>query len=199
MLIPGRQVRLRDWEARDLERYREAMQPGQEWQRLDGPYYPRPQGAELEASLERIAARVERGDWPEPRVQLVVADSETDEMLGRVSRYWLSEETWWLALGVGLFDASRWGRGIGHEALGLWTSYMFESIPELARLDLRTWSGNGGMMRLAEKLGYRLEACFRKARVVDGEHFDGLGYGVLREEWAERYPQGFASELGADS
>lgn len=36
-------------------------------------------------------------------------------------------------------------------------------------LDLRTWSGNHGMMRLAEKLGFLQEACFRKARIVRGE------------------------------
>jgi putative hydrolase of HD superfamily len=47
-------------------------------------------------------------------------------------------------------------------------------------------------MRLAEKLGYRLEARFRKARVVDGVHFDALGYGILKEEWQARYPEGFS-------
>ena len=47
------------------------------------------------------------------------------------------------------------------------------------------------MVRLAERLGFSREACFRRARIVDGEYYDGLGYGVLREEWEERYPGGF--------
>ncbi len=51
------------------------------------------------------------------------------------------------------------------------------------------------MMRLATKLGYTLEARFRKARIVKGAYYDGLGYGLLREEWRERYPDGFAMRL----
>jgi len=67
------------------------------------------------------------------------------------------------------------------------------------RLDLRTWSGNRGMMRLAEKLGYAQEARFRRARLVTGAYYDGMGYGVLREEWQRWYPHGFARCLHHDA
>ncbi len=50
-------------------------------------------------------------------------------------------------------------------------------------------------MRLGEKLGYTLEARFRKARIVEGAYYDGLGYGIVREEWRRRYPGGFAAHL----
>jgi len=49
--------------------------------------------------------------------------------------------------------------------------------------------------RLAEKLGYIEEARFGKARFVHGAYYDGMGYGVLREEWEQRYPAGFAAQL----
>jgi RimJ/RimL family protein N-acetyltransferase len=39
------------------------------------------------------------------------------------------------------------------------------------------------MIKLSKKLGFKQEACFRKVRVVGGKHFDGLGFGILREEW----------------
>lgn len=192
---PGRQIVLRDWIPEDLDPYREWQRPGQEWQALDGPYYARPSDAETTTFLERLASRIAAGKWPEPRMVVAVADASTNDLIGRVSYYWQSEETHWLSLGVVVYDPSRWRRGIGYEALGLWSDYILGEMPQLARLDLRTWSGNAGMMRLAEKLGYQREATFRKARVVDGEYFDGLGYGVLREEWAARYPSGFASTL----
>jgi RimJ/RimL family protein N-acetyltransferase len=32
----------------------------------------------------------------------------------------------------------------------------------------------------------KLEAQFRKARIVKDEYFDGLGYGMLREEWKKQ-------------
>ncbi len=196
-MIQGKQVILRDGISEDLASVRKWDQPGQEWQRLDGPYYSRGTPEEIERNLERVAARIEQGEWPEPRIQLIVADATTNAFVGRVTRYWQSEETNWLSAGVVIFDPAHWRRGIGFEALGLWSQYLFESMPELVRLDLRTWSGNHGMMRLAEKLGYQLEARFRQARIVEGDYYDGLGYGVLREEWDARYPTGFSSGLGS--
>ncbi|MFN8378228.1 MAG: GNAT family protein [Anaerolineae bacterium] len=90
-----------------------------------------------------------------------------------------------------IFDPALWARGFGFEALGLWTDYLFQNMPELVRLDLQTWSGNPGMMRLAEKLGYQLEGRFRMARIVKNEYYDSMGYGILREEWQARFPRGF--------
>ncbi len=89
-----------------------------------------------------------------------------------------------------IYDDSLWGEGIGFESLSLWINYLFENHKEIVRLDMRTWSGNVGMMKLAEKLGFAQEACFRKARIVNGKYYDGLGYGILREEWNNRQNDG---------
>jgi aminoglycoside 2''-phosphotransferase len=51
------------------------------------------------------------------------------------------------------------------------------------------------MMRLAEKLGFREEARFRDARIVENAYYDSVGYGTLRREWQERYPAGFLQHL----
>lgn len=178
-------VRLREWKLEDVEATRHWEKPGHRWQELDGPYY---HGAEdtSEAEADRIAARVLAADEPDPRMNLVIADPGTDRLLGFVSSYWQSQETNWLCIGIVLYDDSTWGKGQGREAFTLWIDYLFEHRPELARLDLRTWSGNASMMALAEKLGFQREATFRKARIVDGKYFDGLGYGILREEWENR-------------
>ena len=143
--------------------------------------------------VERRRATIMSGDWPSPRANLVVADRESDRLIGLVTWSWESEETYWPVVGIVLYEPATWGYGLGYEALGLWSDYLFDALPAIARLDLRTWSGNRGMMRLAEKLGYTLEARFRKARLVEGAYYDGLGYGVLREEWRERYPHGFSA------
>jgi len=39
------------------------------------------------------------------------------------------------------------------------------------------------MMNLAEKLGFVLEARYRKARIVEDQYYDSISYGILREEW----------------
>lgn len=195
LALAGRMIVVRDWIAEDLPHYREEMRPGREWQALDGPYYARPSEEATEQLLAKVAKRIEGGDWPTPRLVAAVADASTNRLVGRVSRYWQSEETQWLSAGIVIFDSEKWGRGLGYEALGLWSQYLFDSLKDIVRLDLRTWSGNPGMMRLAEKLGYREEARFRKARIVDGEYYDGMAYGVLREEWERSHPGGFAQSL----
>jgi putative hydrolase of HD superfamily len=193
--IEGIHLRLRDWRLDDLEPYAQWFRPGQSWKDLDAPYYPLPTEDELEDMLAQKQTMIEEQDFPSIRTQVIISDKKTDTMIGSLLRYWQSQETHWLCLGIVLYDPASWGRGLGFEALGLWGDYLFQSLPELPRLDLRTWSGNLGMMRLAEKLGYKKEACFRKARFVRGHYYDGLGYGVLREEWQELYPQGFHTFL----
>lgn len=62
----------------------------------------------------------------------------SDTMVGRVSRYWQSEETRWPSVGVALFAPGDWGNGLGPEALNLWCDYLFGSMPGIARFELRT-------------------------------------------------------------
>jgi putative hydrolase of HD superfamily len=167
------------------------------YQELEGPYDPRPTETEIEQIFARLRETLTARQVTDPWRNLVIANRATDELFGRVSWYWQSEETQWLGGSICLFDPAIWGQGIGYEALGLWSEYLFAVMPRLPRLDLRTWSGNHGMMRLAEKLGYRLEARLRKARMVHDHSYDGMGYGILREEWLARSPHGFATSLQA--
>lgn len=191
-MIEGVKVRLRDITVHDLDDYAYWLQPHHQWQALDGPYYPKTSLEEIPGVISHYKRRIEAGNFPTRRERLVIADHQTNKLLGMVTCYWIGEETWWLALGIAIFDPAMWGKGIGYEAFGLWTDYQFKAEPKFVRMDLRTWSGNLGMMQLALKLGYQQEACFRKARIVNGEYYDGLGYGILREEWEARHPQGFS-------
>ena len=68
----------------------------------------------------------------------------------------------------------------------MWIDYLFEECKAIVRLDLRTWSGNQRMISLAKKLGFKEEARFRKARIINGSYFDSIGMGILREEWVKK-------------
>ncbi len=184
--LDGTHITLRDWTLADLPVYLEWNLPGHPWQDLDGPYYPRATEVELMNKMEQLKVQIATQQFPFPRTSMVIAEAVSNRLLGNVTWYWLSKETNWVAIGIVLYDHNCWGKGFGFEALGQWIDYLFESMPSIVRLDLRTWSGNIGMMRLAEKLGFQLEARFRKARIVGGLYFDGMGYGILREEWDDR-------------
>ena len=193
----GVRLALRDWTERDLPTLESWLQPGHAWQDLDGPYFGPPSNEERERVLDRYRDAVGSGRLAVPRRELAIARIEDDLLVGRVNRYWQSRETHWLSLGITIFDPDHWGRALGFEALGLWCEYVLDNLPDVIRLDLRTWSGNERMIRLAARLGYVEEARFRKARVVDGEYYDSVGYGILREEWRARSPDGFAACLAA--
>jgi putative hydrolase of HD superfamily len=186
--LHGSQVNLRDWQLTDLKTLAHWLQPGHRWQELDAPYYKSATSNGITDYIARIRARIETGNLSTPRQNLLIAERTHDRMIGQVSRYWISEETHWLAAGLVIYDPALWGQGYGADALRLWTSYLFAAFPEIVRLDLQTWSGNTGMMKLAEKLGFVLEGRFRKARLVNGVHYDALGYGLLREDWETRQP-----------
>jgi len=86
-------------------------------------------------------------------------------------------------LRIVIFNDDYWGWGIGYQALRMWIDETFDQNPKLIRLGLSTWSGNGRMMNLAEKLGFKKEAVYRKARIVDNLYYDSVSYGILKEEW----------------
>jgi RimJ/RimL family protein N-acetyltransferase/aminoglycoside phosphotransferase (APT) family kinase protein len=195
MIIHGKRLHLRDWQLDDLPILNHWLQPGHRWQALDGPYYPSLTAEQIPTYLENLRQQIENDSWPTPRHRLVIADPDTQQLRGQVSWYWQSVETNWLSVGIVLYDPALWQQGLGYEALGLWCQHLLQTMPELVRLDLRTWSGNSGMMRLAEKLGFREEARFRDARIVEGHYYDAMGYGILRREWQERYPDGFLAHL----
>ena len=183
LILEGKDLLLRDWALRDLPDYAEWMRPHHRWHRFNGPYFPQTPESAIPALMGKHEARITAGNWPEVRERMVIADRESDALLGTVSRYFECETSNWISLGVAIFDDANWGRGLGHQAMRLWTDYLFENLPGIVRLGFFTWSGNEGMVRLAQKLGYREEARHRMARIVKDEHHDSLGYGMLRSEW----------------
>lgn len=83
--LAGKIINLRDWQAADLAPYADWLQPGHTWQETDGPYEPPLSADEISAQLERLRQQVTTGAFPTPRRQLVIADRQTNELLGRVS------------------------------------------------------------------------------------------------------------------
>lgn len=56
----------------------------------------------------------------------------------------------------------------------------------LEHIGMTTWSGNGTMMAVAEKLGFLKEGQIRKVRYYQGQYYDSMKYGILCEESSTR-------------
>ena len=140
----------------------------------------------MNEKIETYRKRLKHGERSVLEGKKIIADAITDEIIGEVNWYWKSEETLWMEVGVVIFSEAYWGSGIGYTALRMWIDEKFVEYPKMVRIGISTWSGNERMIRLAEKLGLQKEAVYRKARIVDGEYYDSVSYGILREEWEKK-------------
>lgn len=179
-------IKLRQLQKNDLENYYYWNLPERAFHQFNGPYFKIETEEALRQRVDQMKEKFEKGTFQHRDSFKVIADADTDELIGTVSWYWKSEETLWLEVGIVIFNENYWGRGIGYKALSMWIDEVFKMRPDIVRIGLTTWSGNERMMKLSEKLGMAQEACYRKARIVKGTYYDSVSYGILKEAWLER-------------
>ena len=177
---------LRDMIESDIEDYVRWFTLEREWENWDAPW-----------EKEDTSEETERKSWTEYYES--VKDIPSDELrwkfeiewdgrhIGWVSSYMIDENYEWIsvdtiqpgqtvyrAIGIDICEPDFWGNGIGTNALRTFMNYYFENGVD--ELYTQTWSGNGPMLRCAEKLGF--EECNRNVgtREVDGQKYDGLTF-----------------------
>ncbi|WDV46388.1 GNAT family protein [Clostridiaceae bacterium M8S5] len=178
-----KKIILRNFKVEDIDDYYDLMHPSREYHKFNGPYYKKANEEELREYLEKMRKKLTNNDNSIHEKKKIIADKNTDEIIGEVSWYWKSEETFWMEIGIVVFNENYWGKGIGYQALPIWIDELFDRYKKIVRLGLTTWSGNKRMMKLAQKIGFKCEAVYRNARIVKGKYYDSVSYGVLREEW----------------
>jgi RimJ/RimL family protein N-acetyltransferase len=181
LILAGNKVVLRKPGLEDIPKLYELIYgvENPEWKQFDAPYFPH-ESISLEKFQESMEKRINKLDIPSMLVIEV-----NGEMIGDVTFYWEYQPTRWLEVGIVIFSPKHWSGGYGTEALTLWIDYLFSQL-EIARVGLTTWSGNPRMIRCAEKLGMQLEGRMRKCRYYNGEYYDSIRMGILREEWEAR-------------
>ena len=75
-----------------------------------------------------------------------------------------------------------WGRGYVPEAARTLIDLAFKEL-ELHKIELTCFSYNVQSQRVAEKLGFTLEARIRDRKDTQGNRCDSLVYGLLKSEW----------------
>ncbi len=193
--IEGSRIVLRDPVPEDLDVLAYWLRPEQRWRELDGPMYDQPGPDDIARILDDRRALIFSANRPRPRTNLSIAEIDSGAMLGQVTWSGAIDET---GLNIVIYNPDMWGYGLGYEAMGLWCEYLFRELPGLPQLDLDTWSGNAGMVRLARKLGFVEQSRTRKGRkstIVSGRRFDGLRFALDRTDWERQFPGGFAGSL----
>ena len=105
---------------------------------------------------------------------------ETDKVIGSVDFPRRHEDD---VLEIGyILHPDYWGRGYVPEAASTLIDLAFKELG-LHKIELTCFGYNVQSQRVAEKLGFTLEARIRDRKDAQGNRCDSLIYGLLRSEW----------------
>lgn len=111
----------------------------------------------------------------------IVADAESDAMIGTATLYEINPQHARAGLGYALMPAF-WGKGLARESATLAMCYGFLELG-LHRIEADTEPNNTRSNRLLESLGFQREGLLRERfRHPDGIQ-DSLIFGILKTEW----------------
>lgn len=176
VILNGEIVLLRTTCAEDIADYERWNDPSLKAWETDGPWF--------DDDLSGLIAG--RKKWVEsaqlPPYRSLEIDAADGTHIGWVVVYYDKTDPHMTEIGIDIAEDAYWGKGCGKESLELWIDYLFRER-NLTRLGFSTWSGNAGMIRLGQKLGFVEEARIRNGCEVKCVFYDRIKKGILREEW----------------
>jgi ribosomal-protein-alanine N-acetyltransferase len=130
-------------------------------------------------------------------VVLAIIDKSDECHIGNVGLYNISWSMGMAEARIVIGERKYWGAGRAVEAYTLAIRYGFD------RLNLRRiWAGcradHTGSARSLEKVGFRSEGRQRRHFLRDGVAYDVLLFGLLREEFIQKYEEGRAEYSNGD-
>ncbi|MEH7061166.1 MULTISPECIES: GNAT family N-acetyltransferase [Bacillus] len=117
-------------------------------------------------------------------VSFTVRTAQDDRLIGFVAIHGIEWNNRMGLLAIGIGEGNDRGKGYGREAINLILNYAFYEL-NLHRVGLDVISYNKAAIKLYKKMGFQMEGCMREAVQRDGECFDRIIMGILREEWIE--------------
>lgn len=135
---------------------------------------------------EAITAHYERNLtnhdlWEHGNVFIVYTIS-TKEPIGKCDYRNLNPITRCAEIGLSIGERDYWGKGYGKDIILTLLNHLFYTL-NIQRVQLGTWSGNTQAVKLYEKCGFQIEGRLRKNEFVQGEYYDTVLMGILKEEF----------------
>lgn len=88
-------------------------------------------------------------------------------------------------VGLGIGEAEYWGKGYGTDVMEVLLRFAFLEI-NLRRVTLNVFEYNPRAIRSYEKAGFQHEGRARKVLNKEGQRYDLIFMGILREEWMNK-------------
>jgi RimJ/RimL family protein N-acetyltransferase len=120
-------------------------------------------------------------------IEFMIRTLEDDKAIGFVGLdgiSWHNGNSW---LGIGIGDRAYWDKGCGSDAMRILARYAFGELG-LHRLNLNVFSYNTRAVHVYEKIGFQVEGRIREAIHREGQRWDMIFMGLLREEFLGNSP-----------
>ena len=108
-----------------------------------------------------------------------LADDRLIGLVGLDGIRWTHGDAW---VGIGLGEREYWGKGYGTDAMQVILRYAFTEL-NLHRVSLNVFEYNSRAIGSYEKVGFTIEGRVRRFLHRDGQRWDLIFMGILREEW----------------
>lgn len=138
---------------------------------------------EMSSFFKRVAMFETDTYWNKDMGLLRILD-ETDTFVGIIGYNRLSEYE--MNLGYRLLVPDARGKGIMSECVPVFVDHLFDSVPGLERVSLKTADDNIPSQKLALKSGFVYEGTLRKAYFYRGEMHDFKVYSIIKEDWMKK-------------
>jgi RimJ/RimL family protein N-acetyltransferase len=115
-------------------------------------------------------------------VEFMIKTLDGDKTIGFVGLQdiaWQHRNGW---LGIGIGDREYWNKGYGTDAMKIIARYTFEELG-LHRINLNVFSYNTRAIHSYKKVGFQVEGYIPEAVYRDGQRWDMIYMGLLREDW----------------
>lgn len=116
------------------------------------------------------------------RFPFLIRTRSDDRLIGDIGLWiesWAHGEAW---VGIGIGERDYWGHGYGTDAMRLILRFAFAEL-NLERVSLGVYAYNSRAIRSYEKAGFRREGVVRGECRRDGQRWDSVFMGILRDEW----------------
>jgi RimJ/RimL family protein N-acetyltransferase len=111
-----------------------------------------------------------------------VVEGDATKAIGNCGLHGISPKDHDAVFGIVVGEKDYWNKGYGLEAARLLIDYGFQQL-NLHRISSSALAFNERSIRLHKRLGFQEEGRLRQAMFKNGQYYDRVEFGILREEW----------------
>lgn len=173
-MLKGKLTRIRPLELEDLEQLYE--------------WYNEPEFAYWVCGKWPLATFIRRDElerkmYEDDENRYAITELENNNLIGTIGFDQVNIPARSARLYLGLGDSRYWGKGYGFDCLTVFIEYLFQQW-NFRRLTAETWQLNTRAISCYEKLGFLTEGKLREAYYVNGNYYDAVILGLLKDDFS---------------